>query len=104
MNVDSLTRFVMDEDPEVIPGKQVWIDRDGKVWHDLHFVHTSMFARSLEKEWREWRADFILYARRMGVSADRFHLRGQCSSLDAFRVWSISDPSLFSQLSGMPLR
>ena len=89
MNRDSLTRFVVDEDPEVIPGKQVWIGSDGKVWHDLHFVHATAFERGVEKEWREWRADFILYMKRMCVSADRFHLR-QRSATEA-DVWNIAD-------------
>jgi len=85
------TRFVGDGDPEVIPGKQVWIDSDGKVWHDLHFVHSGMFGRGVEKEWREWRAYFLTYMERMSVSAERYFLRALASAqgnkfLDASRV------------------
>ena len=101
MNRASITRFVVDEDPEVIPGTQVWIDDSGQVWHDLHFVHTSMFSRGVKKEWREWRAGFTTYMKRLDISADRYHLRGQGSSpcasagqqVDSFacRVWNIAD-------------
>ena len=47
--------------------------------HDLYFVHISMFNRGLQKEWREWRADFTKYMKRLRISADRCHVLGQGS-------------------------
>ena len=87
MDRSALARFTVDEDPEVIPGTQIWIDGDGRVWHDLHGVHTNMFARGVEKEWREWRSDFTFYLQRLNVPTERYHLNGQ----DRSRVWNIAD-------------
>ena len=70
----AFTRHTVDEDPEVLPGSQIWLDQDRGVWHDLRLVHQSMFARGVEKEWRPWRSDCVFYWNRMEVDPSHFHL------------------------------
>jgi hypothetical protein len=74
MQRSAFTRHTVDEDPEVLPGSQIWLDQRCGVWHDLRLVHQSMFTRGVEKHWREWRADCLLFWWRMGVDASHFHL------------------------------
>ena len=45
-----------------------------------------MFARGVEKEWREWRADCLFFWRRMGVDASHFQLH-------------VDDPELLSNVA-----
>ena len=70
----AFTRHTVDEDPEVLPGSQLFLDQDRGVWHDLRLVHQSMFARGVEKGWRLWRADCELYWNMMKVDPSHFHL------------------------------
>ena len=87
MDRNCLARHTVDEDPEAIPGSQIWIDGSGQIWHDLHGVHARMFAREVVKEWQEWREDFMACMRRMGVPPERYHLSGQ----DPGKVWNVAD-------------
>ena len=87
MDRTSLARRTVDEDPEVIPGTQIWIDGSRQIWHDLHGVHTRMWTKGVHKEWREWRSYFMACMRRMGVSQERYYMNGDNPS----KVWKIAD-------------
>ena len=87
MDRTSLSRRTVDEDPEVIPGTQIWIDGSGQIWHELHGVHTRMWEKGMRKEWREWRGDFMVCMRRMGVPQERYYMSGD----DPSKVWNIAD-------------
>ena len=74
MDRTSLARRTVDEDPEVIPGTQIWIDGSRQIWHDLHGVHTRMWTRGVHKEWKEWRSYFlVLYAANGSFSGATLH-------------------------------
>ena len=68
------TRHTVDEDPEALPGRQIWLDQKGGVWHDLHHVHQAMFERGVDKEWGYWREACLHYWQMMGVDASHFQL------------------------------
>ena len=81
MQRSACTRLTVDEDPEVLPGSQIWLDGARGVWHDLHLVHQCMLARGVQKLWREWRADCRRCWRQMGVEGSHYQLKVQSPSL-----------------------
>jgi len=87
MDRTALTRHTVDEDPEVIPGSQIWIESHGRVWHDLHGVHSRMWDRGVRKEWREWRGDFVSSMRRMDIQLERYQLNDP----DPGKVQNVAD-------------
>ena len=57
MDVAHLRRVTVDEDPRAFPSKQVYVDRAGLLWWDLHFLHVSLAEQGLgtsKKDWMRW--------------------------------------------------
>ena len=74
MDRAQLQRKTVDEDPEVLPGSQVYLDSRGNVWHDLKFVHTSLAGLGLNREWKHYRSDLKRMWRRAEVQESHFYI------------------------------
>ena len=74
MNRTHLQRRTVDEDPDVLPGAQVYLEASGRVWHDLKFVHVSLAKHGLKRDWSSYRHDLKRMWRQAELEETQFHL------------------------------
>jgi hypothetical protein len=80
MNRTQLQRRTVDEDPDAVPGAQIYLEASGRVWHDLKFVHASLAKHGLNRVWTSYRHDLKRMWRQAQVEETHFHLDVAASS------------------------
>ena len=88
MDRESSRRVTIDEDRDAFMAKQIYLDRHGKIWHDLDFVYESLQAKGLKRPKQQWRNDAKRYWQRAGVSAQEFFLR-TIDDLTSDLIWNV---------------
>jgi hypothetical protein len=75
MELSSLIRRTVDRDPVAQPSAQIFIDGQGKVWHDLNFTFQTLAKNGLSRNKQQWRIDARKYWARETVPDSCYHLR-----------------------------
>ena len=88
MDRESSRHVSVDEDADAFMAKQIYLDRHGKIWHDLDFVYESLAAKGLKRPKAQWRNDAKRYWQRSGVSEREFVLRSSDDSTVGL-IWNV---------------
>ena len=88
MDRESSRHVTVDEDADAFMAKQIYLDRHGKIWHDLDFVYESLAAKGLKRPKAQWRNDAKRYWQRSGVSEREFVLRSSDDSTVGL-IWNV---------------
>ena len=75
MELSSLTRKTVDQDPVAQPSAQIFIDGQGAVWHDLNYTFQALQKNGLLRNKQQWRMDVRKYWVRQSVPESCYHSR-----------------------------